>query len=118
MQRESFSREDASMPGPVLQMGAVVMCAHGGMAMPTVPSPQVLVSGMPVATIAAPYAVAGCAFVPPAGNGPCVTAMWMVGSVMVTSNGQPLALMTGVAQCVPTGTPLIPVWAQTFVVAT
>ncbi len=34
--------------------------------MPTAPSPQVMVSGMPVATVAAPYTVAGCAFVPPA----------------------------------------------------
>ena len=61
------------MPGPILHVGAVVMCAHGGQAIPTVPSPVVMVSGMPIATIAAPYAVAGCAFVPPAGNGPCVT---------------------------------------------
>jgi hypothetical protein len=86
--------------------------------MPTVPSPRVLVLGMPIATIAAPYAVAGCAFVPPAGNGPCVTAQWTVGSVRVTSLGQPLVIMTGVATCVPTGTPLIPVVAQTRVLAT
>ena len=58
------------MPGPILHMGATVLCSHGGQAIPTVPSPVVLVSGMPIATIAAPYAVAGCAFVPPAGNGP------------------------------------------------
>ena len=55
------------------------ICSHGGQAMPTVPSPVVFVSGMPVATIAAPYAIAGCAFVPPAGNGPCVTGQWVVG---------------------------------------
>ena len=47
------------MPGPILHMGAVVICAHGGQAMPTAPSPSVFVSGMPIATIAAPYAVAG-----------------------------------------------------------
>jgi len=95
-----------------------VTCAHGGMAIPTVPSPQVMVSGMPIATIAAPYAVTGCAFVPPAGNGPCVTAMWVVGAVQVTSNRQPVAIQTGVAVCVPTGTPLLPVSAQTLVIAT
>jgi hypothetical protein len=86
--------------------------------MPTVPSPRVLVSGMPIATIAAPYVVAGCAFVPPAGNGPCVTAQWVVGAVRVLSLGQPVVIMTGVAICVPTGTPLIPVVAQTRVIAT
>ena len=105
------------MPGPVLHMGAVVMCSHGGMAMPTVPSPFVLLSGMPAATIAAPYTIAGCAFVPPVGNGPCVTGQWIVGSLFVTSNGQPLAIMSGVSTCVPTGTPMIPVSAQTFVLA-
>ena len=106
------------MPAPILHMGATVLCAHGGQALPTLPSPRVLVSGMPIATIAAPYAVAGCAFVPPAGNGPCVTARWVVGAVQVLSEGQPVAIMTGVAVCVPTGTPLLPVVAQTRVLAT
>ncbi len=106
------------MPAPILHMGAVVTCAHGGMAMPTVPSPTVMVSGMPIATIAAPYAVAGCAFVPPAGNGPCVTAQWVVGAVQVMSNGAPVAIMSGVSVCVPTGTPLLPISAQTLVLAT
>lgn len=94
------------------------MCAHGGQAMPTVPSARVLVSGMPIATIAAPYAIAGCAFVPPAGNGPCVTAQWVLGAVQVMSEGQPVVIMTGVATCVPTGTPLLPVMAQMRVLAT
>ncbi|HLX68361.1 MAG TPA: hypothetical protein VKV04_01925, partial [Verrucomicrobiae bacterium] len=69
------------MPAPILHVGATVLCAHGGQAIPTVPSARVLVSGMPIATIAAPYTVAGCAFVPPAGNGPCVTGQWVVGAV-------------------------------------
>ena len=106
------------MPGPVLHAGAVVTCAHGGMATPTAPSPVVLVSGIPIATIAAPYAVAGCAFVPPAGNGPCVTGQWVVGAIQVLSQGQPVAIMTGTAVCAPTGTPLVPVSAQTLVIAT
>ena len=106
------------MPGPILHVGAVVTCAHGGMAIPTVPSPSVMVSGMPIATIAAPYTVAGCAFVPPAGNGPCVTGMWVVGAMQVMSNGQPVAILSGVSACVPTGTPMLPVSAQTFVIAT
>jgi hypothetical protein len=86
--------------------------------MPTVPSPRVMVSGMPIATIAAPYTVAGCAFAPPPGNGPCVTAQWIVGAVQVMSEGQPVAILTGVATCVPTGTPLMPVMAQLRVLAT
>ena len=77
-----------------------------------------MVSGMPIATIAAPYSIAGCAFVPPAGNGPCVTAQWVVVAVQVLSEGQPVVIMTGMATCVPTGTPLMPVEAQTRVIAT
>jgi len=95
-----------------------VLCAHGGQAMPTVPSPVVMVSGMPIATIAAPYTVAGCAFVPPSGNGPCATGQWVVGAVRVLSQGQPLVIMTGVSVCAPTGTPLVPVSAQTRALAT
>jgi hypothetical protein len=73
---------------------------------------------MPIATIATPYTVTGCAFVPPAGNGPCVTAQWVMGAMRVSSEGQPVVIMTGVAICAPTGTPLIPVEAQTRVIAT
>lgn len=106
------------MPGLILHTGALVLCSHGGMATPTVPSPVVTVSAMPVATIAAPYAVAGCAFVPPAGNGPCVTGQWIVGATRVLSQGQPLAIMTGVSMCAPTGTPLLPLVAQIRALAT
>jgi hypothetical protein len=106
------------MGSPILHVGATVLCSHGGQAIPTVPSPRVTVSGMPIATIAAPYAVAGCAFVPPAGNGPCVTGQWVVGAVQVTSEGQPVVIMSGVATCIPTGTPLLPVEAQMRALAT
>lgn len=106
------------MPAPILHMGATVLCAHGGQALPTVPSARVLVSGMPISTIAAPYSVAGCAFVPPTGNGPCVTAQWVVGAVQVLSEGQPVAILTGSALCTPTATPLMPVSAQFRVLAT
>jgi len=94
------------------------MCAHGGQAIPTAPSARVVVTGMPIATIAAPYTVAGCAFVPPVGNGPCVSGQWTVGAVRVTSEGQPVAILTGVAICAPTGTPLLPASAQTRAIAT
>jgi uncharacterized Zn-binding protein involved in type VI secretion len=94
------------------------MCSHGGQAMPTMPSPVVFVSGMPIATIAGPYAIAGCAFVPPAGNGPCVIGQWIMGSTSVQSNGQPVAILSGTSICAPTGTPMLPISAQTLVLAT
>lgn len=96
------------MPGFFLHVGATVLCAHGGQAQPTVPNPRVLVSGQPTVAMSGPYAVAGCAFPPPSvGNGPCVTAQFVTGSLRVLSNGQPLLLLDSQAICAPTGTPLM-----------
>jgi hypothetical protein len=106
------------MPGPLLHAGATVLCSHGGQATPTAPNARVLVSGQPVATMSAPYAVAGCPFVPPGGNGPCVTAQWVVAATRVVAGGQPVVLQTGQAICTPTGTPLVPSASQTRVVGT
>ena len=106
------------MPGFILHMGATVLCAHAGQAQPTAPNPRVLVSGQPVATQLAPYVVAGCPFVPPAGNGPCVTAQWVTGAVRVLAGGAPVLLQTSLALCAPTGTPLTVVVTQTRVIAT
>jgi hypothetical protein len=106
------------MPGPVLHLGATVLCAHGGQATPTSPTPRVLLGGQPAATLASPYAVAGCGFAPSAGNGPCATAQWVVGATRVFSGGQPLVISTGQSVCAPTGTPLVPTVSQTRVIAT
>ena len=103
------------MPGPLLHLGATVLCAHGGQAQPTVPNPRVLVSGQPTVTMAAPYVVAGCPFVPVAPS-PCITAQWIVAATRVTSSGQPLVLMDSQAICAPNGTPLLPLVAQTRVI--
>lgn len=104
------------MPGPLLHVGASVLCAHGGAATPTVPNPRVLVSGQPTVTMAGPYAVAGCPFNVSGSPIPCVTAQWVVAATRVLSNGQPLVLMDSQAVCVPNGTPLLPVSAQTRVI--
>lgn len=107
------------MPGFLLHLGAQVQCAHGGMAQPTVVNPRVMVSGQPTVTLPPPWTVAACALPPPpTANGPCVTAQWTVGTVRVTSSGQPLLIMGGMAVCAPTGTPVLTVASQTRVVAT
>lgn len=106
------------MPGFLVHVGATVTCAHGGQAQPTAPNPRVTVIGQPTVTIAAPYVVAGCALPPPpAANGPCVTAQWLVGSTRVLSNGQPLVVLSSQAICAPTGTPLLILATQTRVTA-
>lgn len=105
------------MPGFLLHQGATVMCSHGGQAMPTAPNPRVMVSAQPTALLPIPWVVAGCPLVPPP-LPPCVIALWSVGTIRVTSNGQPLVIQGGMATCIPTGTPLVPVVSQTRVSAT
>jgi hypothetical protein len=99
------------MPGMLIQQGAVVMCAHGAPAMPTVPNPSVTLTGAPSCTLPEPWTVTGCpaaaALMPP-----CVIATWMVGTTRVTSFGQPLLVQSGVSLCTPSGLPLLPVVTQ------
>jgi hypothetical protein len=104
------------MPGPLLHLGATVLCMHGGQAVPTSPNPRVLVSGQPVSTMPTPYVVAGCAFVPPGGNGPCVTAQWVTAAARVLVGGVPAVLLDSQAICTPTGTPLLLAMSQTRVI--
>ena len=101
------------MPGFLLHMGATVMCAHAGQAQPSVPNPRVKVSGQPVINQPTVYTIAGCAFPPPpSGNGPCVTAQFIAGSMRVKAGGQPVLLQDSQAICTPTGTPLTIVMTQ------
>lgn len=106
------------MPGFLLHVGATVLCMHGGQAQPTVPNPRVLVDGQPIVTQPAPYVVAGCPFVPPGGNGPCVTAQWIMGATRVFAGGAPVLLQSSQAVCAPTGTPLNIIVTQTRVTGT
>ena len=92
------------------------MCSHAGQAQPTAPQPRVLVSGQPVTTLSAPYVVAGCALPPPpAANGPCITAQFVMGATRVFAEGVPILLLDSQAICAPTGTPLIVAVTQTRV---
>lgn len=99
------------MPGPILHVGAMVLCAHGGQAQPTAPFPRVMVGGQPVVTLAAPWAVAACGLAG-SGNPPCATAQWVTAAVRVRAGGQPVVLQDSQAVCAPTGAPLAVVMAQ------
>lgn len=104
------------MPGFLLHVGAVVLCAHGGQAQPTAPNPRVRVGGQSIVVQVGPYTVAGCALPPPpAGNGPCVTAQWITAAARVRADGQPVLLQDSQALCTPTGTPLTVTTTQTRV---
>jgi len=90
---------------------------HAGPAQPLSPFPRVMVSGQPVVTQLTPYAVTGCALTG-SGAPPCTTAQWLVGAVRVLAGGSPVLIQTGQAVCIPTGTGLLPLVAQTRVLAT
>ncbi|MCB1910025.1 MAG: hypothetical protein KDH15_21900 [Rhodocyclaceae bacterium] len=104
------------MPGPLLHLGATVMCSHGGSATPTAPNPRVLVGGQPTAVISAPWVVAGCPFNVSGSPVPCVTGQWVTAALRLSSGGQPLVLMDSQSVCTPNGTPMMPVQAQTRVI--
>lgn len=92
------------MPGALIQVGATVLCQHGGQAQATTPDPRVKAGGQPITTQPSPWVVAGCPFVPPGGNGPCVSAQWVSAALRVKAGGQPVLLADSVAVCTPTGT--------------
>jgi hypothetical protein len=104
------------MPGPLLHVGATVVCAHGGQAQATAPNPRVQVAGQPVVTQTGPHSVAGCANPPPPANlGPCLTAQWVTAATRVFAGGAPVLLVDSQSICVPTGTPLQITTTQTRV---
>ena len=105
------------MPAPLLHLGATVLCTHAGQATPTTPFPRVTLSGQPAVTIASPYVIAACALTGTP-TPPCATGQWLTGAVRVTAGGQPLATMAGSSTCIPTGTPMLPIVAQTRALAT
>lgn len=105
------------MPGQLVHQGAVVICAHGGQAMPATPNPRVKVAGQATVLLSIPWTIAGCPLPPPSG-GPCATAIWSVGTVRVKSMGQPLVIQGGSATCAPTGVPLTVTAVQPRVKAT
>lgn len=106
------------MPGFLVQVGAQVLCSHGGQATPTVPNPRVMLTGAPSVLVTSPCVIAGCAFPPPpVANGPCVTGQWLTGTTRVLSNGQPLVVQSSQSVCAPTGTPMLIVLPQARVSA-
>jgi|ERR1700722_14556745 hypothetical protein len=103
------------MPGPLLQLGATVLCAHSGQGTPAAPDPRVTMSGQPAVTIESPFIIAGCPF-PPILGGPCVTGMFTVPATRVLIDGAPALLLSSIGVCAPTGVPLVAISAQPRVI--
>jgi hypothetical protein len=109
------------MPGPLYHVGAPAICPHGGQVTVISTNARVLVSGMPVATLADQCVVAGCAFAPVKPQ-PCIRVQWFTPATRVLINGQPPLLQTSTGLCfsaeqAPQGPPTI-VSTQPRVIAT
>ena len=103
------------MPGPLVHVGATIMCPHGGMAQVVPGSPRVVVNG-PAASMADQYPVAGCPFQIPVGAGtkpqPCIRVQWLVPAARVMVNGAPAILQASSGMCfsaegIPQGPPVV-----------
>ena len=110
------------MPGPIFHVGATAICPHGGQVQTISSNTRVLLGGMPAATLADTYLVAGCVFTVGTKPQPCVRVQWLVPAVRVTVMGQPVILQTSTGLClsaeqIPQGPPTI-VATQPRVIAT
>jgi hypothetical protein len=108
------------MAGTLFHVGAVALCPHGAPVNTVSTNARVLVSGMPVATMADQYLIAGCPFA--GSTGPCVRVQWLVPALRVLVNGVPPIINTSVglslaATQAPLGPPVV-VATQPRVVAT
>jgi hypothetical protein len=100
------------MPGPIFHVGATAICPHGGQVQTISSNARVLVGGMPAATLADTYLVAGCVFTVGPKPQPCVRVQWLVPAVRVTVMGQPVILQTSTGLCfsaeqIPQGPPAV-----------
>lgn len=100
------------MPGPIFHVGATAICPHGGQVQTISSNARVLLGGMPAATIADTYLVAGCAFAVGTKPQPCIRVQWLVPAVRVMVMGQPVILQTSAGLClsaeqIPQGPPTV-----------
>lgn len=100
------------MAGPLVHVGASVLCPHGGQASVVPGNPRVLVSGQPVATAADLLLIAGCVFSAGPKPQPCVTGRWLVPAMRVLAGGAPVITQSSVGLCqspeqIPNGPPIV-----------
>lgn len=95
------------MPGYLLTMNCVVLCAHGGQAKPIAPNPRIKIMGTPVPQSSAPFMVAGCPVTVGPSPAPCIQATFLPATMTarVKSGGQPLLCESSMTGPVPSGAP-------------
>ena len=104
------------MPGPFVQVGATIMCPHGGRVSIISRNLRVKGSKQSLALLTDVSVVTGCPFQVPVGPAmkpqPCVTVRWLVGSLRARAQRQPVLIRTSTGICfsaeqIPQGPPVI-----------
>ena len=97
----------------LVQVGANIVCPHGGKVNIITSNTRVFISGQPVSTQNDLYQIAGCPFTIPSGPyHPCVQVKWLVPSNRILVNGQPAILQSSSGICqasdqAPQGAPIV-----------
>lgn len=96
------------MAAPIVRVNDVIVCTHGGVVKPLGGNPRVRISGESIVVMNTPGKVIGCAQPPPpAGPGPCMTAIWTCAAQRVKASGIPVVTMGSVGLTTPTGTAVV-----------
>ena len=69
---------DSPLLGLVVQVGASIICPHGGQVSEITSNTQVLLGGQPAVTVDDEYPIAGCAFTVGLVPQPCIEVQWVV----------------------------------------
>lgn len=79
------------MPGPSLTAASTLLCPHGGQVTIVPSNARAMAGGAPIATTAATFLVAGCAFTLPGPlPSPCVQVQWLVPGLRLRAGSQAL----------------------------
>jgi hypothetical protein len=87
------------MGAPILQVGCVVQCPHGGVATPSPVNSRVRVGGAFALLANDSWVIAGCPVNVAGAPHPCVTIQWSGAAQRVKVGGQPVLLATSVGLC-------------------
>lgn len=87
------------MAAPILQLGCMVQCPHGGVATPVPANSRVRVGGAFALLVTDAWTVAGCPLNVSGAPHPCVTIEWKGEALRVQVTGQPVLLSSSVGLC-------------------
>lgn len=88
------------MPGSIYNMGATVICPHGGQVQPVPTAVRVQLGGAPPIVATDQCMVAGCAFTLPNGKpSPCIKVQWTAPATRVLIDGKPPLIQSSVGLC-------------------